>query len=137
MCSLEQVRGLVKKLLLALTLMRLVARLYSTSAQLIAFVSLALLPPLAFAHGQAVLVTIYAELLTIGFVVLFLLVVPKFRSFWLGGTTTCFLGVVGAWLVTSTIPYSDNQILITAISVILPLLSTAAYLVWRRRRVAR
>ena len=111
MCSLKQVRGLLKKLLLALTLMRLVARLYSTSAQLIAFVSLALLPPLAFAHGQAVLVTIYAELLTIGFVVLFFLVAPKFRSFWLGGTTACFLGVVGAWLVTSTIPYSDNQIL--------------------------
>ena len=127
----------MKKLLLVLTLMRLVDRLYSKSAQLIAFVSLALLPLLAFAHGQAVLVTIYAEFLTIVFIVLFLLVVPKFRSFWFGGTIVCFLGVVGSWLATSAIPYSSNQILITAISVILPLLSTAAYLVWRCRRITR
>lgn len=96
--------------------------------------ALAALPAFAFAHGEDVLVTLYAELLTIITIILALRMVPAFRRYWRGGSAFCILGVIAAWLVTWRLPYRDNQHLITALSVALPLLATAAYVIWRRRR---
>lgn len=98
---------------------------------------MAALPALAYAHGQDVLVTIYAELLTVFFVVLTLRLVSTFRPFWFGGTAACVFGVFASWFAVAGIPYSANQTIVTAISVILPLLTTGAYLAWRRNGVSR
>jgi hypothetical protein len=102
----------------------------------IAIVPLAALPVQAYAHGEEVLVTIYAELLTIVFVIVAFRLVPRLRRFWLGGVIACILGVVASCLATAGMPYRENMILITAISVALPLLTTTAY-IWRSSHVPR
>lgn len=103
----------------------------------ITFLSLATLPGLVFAHGEGMLVTLYAELLTVTMVILVLRFSPRFRPFWLGGTISCIVGVIASWFATARMAYFANQALITAISVALPVLAAAAYLVWRRSRVVR
>ena len=102
-----------------------------------ALVSLLMVPTLALAHGEDILVTIYAELLTVVAIVLALRLVPSFRRSRLGGTIFCIIGVIASWLVTSDMPYTDNQTLITTISVVLPLVATSVYLVWRHNRGVR
>lgn len=103
----------------------------------IAFTAMVALPVRACAHGEDVLVTIYAEILTIVLVIAAFLLVPRLRPFWLGGIIACVLGVAASWLATAGMPYRENMIVITAISVVLPLLATAAYLVWRYRYAER
>jgi hypothetical protein len=99
--------------------------------KLTSLLMLSMLPTLALAHGQEVFETIYAELVTILVIFFALLLVPAFRPYWFGGTVACFGGVIGSWIVTSQMPYRANQTLITAVSVLLPLLATASFCAWR------
>lgn len=91
----------------------------SRSAPLVALVlGVAVLP--AQAHGEEVLVTIGAQLVTVIGVVYFLLAMPRLRAHWVLGLAGCVAGVLLSWWLTDDLPYRDNSTLITSIHVCLP-----------------
>ena len=74
----------------------------------------------AHAHGEEVLVSFYAQAITVTVVLLSLRFVPGLRLHWVAGVAGCIAGVVASWLVTADLPYMQNQLIITAVAVITP-----------------
>jgi len=95
--------------------------------------SVFLTPSIAFAHGEDVLATLFAQGLAIivSVVASFLLLRSRHRT-WVG-VVGCVLGVIVSWAMTGNMPYNDNRTLITVLDVALPLLGTFAAVVAARK----
>ena len=74
----------------------------------------------AYAHGEQVLVSFYAQAIAVAAVLVSLRLVSAFRAHWVAGAFGCFVGVVVSWFATLNMPYLANQVLITAVGVVLP-----------------
>jgi hypothetical protein len=97
--------------------------------------SLLMIPSVASAHGEEILMTIGVQLATVVAIVFVLFIVRKFRPCLVGGVLACVFGVVLSWVVTGHMPYFENQLFITVIDVIFPMALTGAFLAWRCRCV--
>lgn len=93
--------------------------------------SLLMFPKLALAHAADVLILFYAQLTTVVFIIFVLCAFRKLRRYWLSGTLACLAGVGLSWFIDSHIPFYANQLLVTTISVICPLTTTAIFLACR------
>lgn len=94
-------------------------------------------PSMASAHGEEILMTIGAQLATVLVIIVGLFVVGKFQRYLMGGVLTCVAGVILSWVLTGQMPYFENQMLITLIDVVFPLITTGAFLAWRCRRASQ
>jgi hypothetical protein len=79
----------------------------------------------AKAHGQEILTSIYAELVSITICVAILFFNKKTRPYRLPGLTACILGVVFENFALSNLPYRQYQHLITILGFTVPLTVTA------------
>jgi hypothetical protein len=103
----------------------------------IALIALAIAGP-AQAHGEDVLLSIYAQGGSIIVVLLLLFGIATLRRYWLVGLIGLIAGTVASWNITGNWPYTENRVRITVIDVAFPLAFTViavlvAYLVVRRR----
>ena len=103
----------------------------------IALIALAIASP-AHAHGEDVLLSIYAQGGSIVVVLLLLFGIATLRRYWLVGLIGLIAGTVASWNITGNWPYTENRVRITVIDVTFPLAFTViavlvAYLVVRRR----
>ena len=94
----------------------------------------------AHAHGEEVLVSIFAQVASVIAVVLALFAVRAFRSYWIPGLLGCISGTVLSEWATGDMPYRQNAALITAICAGAPIVFTAlsvlAAACWAMRRVS-
>jgi hypothetical protein len=79
----------------------------------------------AHAHGQDVLVSIFAQLASLIIVLAVLFGVRAFRRHWISGLLGCISGTIFSWWVTGGMPYRQNANLITAIDAASPIVFTA------------
>jgi hypothetical protein len=88
---------------------------------------------MAFAHGEDVLATLFAQALAIvaSVVASFLLLRSRHRTW--AGIAGCIAGVILSWTITGDLPYDDNRMFITVLDVALPLLGTLAAVVAARK----
>jgi hypothetical protein len=94
----------------------------------------------AYAHGEDVLVSIYAQGVTVVAATFLLLTIPTFRHHRLCGAVGCIVGLAVSWLMTDDMPYRANHVLITSIGIVSPLsfaglavLAANRYAAYRRR----
>lgn len=86
--------------------------------------ALASVSQLAHAHGEEVLTSIYAELVSIAICFTSLFILRRARPFRVIGGAACIVGVVvGNWAV-SGLPYMQYRSLITAVGFIVPMAAT-------------
>ena len=85
---------------------------------------LSLVSSAAHAHGEDVLTSIYAEIISIALCLAFLFLRKEAKQYRTIGFTACVIGVVGANWALSDVPYSQYQSLVAAVGVIVPLLAT-------------
>jgi hypothetical protein len=92
----------------------------------------------AHAHGQDVLVSIFAQMASVIIVVAVLFGVRAFRRHWISGSLGCVSGTIFSWWITGGMPYRQNANLITAIDAVSPIvfsaLSILAACLWAKRR---
>lgn len=88
---------------------------------LIAFIAGSAIVAPAYAHGEQILVSFYAQAIAVAAVLLSLRLFSAFRAHWVAGLSGCFAGVVVSWFVTGNMPYMENQALITIIGIMLPI----------------
>ena len=89
----------------------------------IALTQLAVAP--AHAHGEEVLVSLYAQAIAVVACFVGLQFVPVAKPHRLSGSIACIAGVVLAEFVVSNVPYNDNRAVITIAMVIFPILAAA------------
>lgn len=88
---------------------------------------------LAHAHGEEVLMSIYAELASITLCITFLFIWHRVRPYRVIGAVACVIGVIlGNWAV-SGLPYMQYRNLITAVGLIVPLAATVLAIYVARR----
>jgi 4-amino-4-deoxy-L-arabinose transferase-like glycosyltransferase len=90
------------------------------------------IPSAAFAHGEDVLGTLFAQVVAVIVSIVASVFLLKARGRTWIGVVGCVLGVIVSWTITADLPYNDNQGLITLLHVALPILGTAAAVVAAR-----
>ncbi|MBF4987356.1 hypothetical protein [Methylophilus sp. 14] len=75
----------------------------------------------AYAHGEDAFTSLFLQLFAVVGTFILLAVVPGLKRYSSIGVIGCLLGVAVSWILTADIPFSDNQTLITIISVAMPL----------------
>ncbi|MBS0311382.1 MAG: hypothetical protein JSR88_08620 [Proteobacteria bacterium] len=103
---------------------------------LIAFVAGSAIAAPAYAHGEQILVSFYAQAIAVAAVLLSIRLVSALRAYWVAGLFGCFAGVVVSWFATGNIPYMENQVLITVVGIALPIAFTVLC-VFAARRYAK
>lgn len=88
---------------------------------------------LAYAHGEEVLTTIYAELASITLCITLLFTWRRAKPYRVFGVVACMVGVVVENWAVSGVPYMEYRNLITAAGFIVPVTTTvlAVYVVER------
>jgi hypothetical protein len=94
---------------------------------------------LAHAHGEDVLVSIYAELVSVALCVGVLYLWRRVRRYRRTGVLACIAGLILVNLAFLHTPYDENRELITAAGIIVPIVMTmlAVYVAQRRDRVKK
>ena len=91
----------------------------------------------AFAHGEDLLRSVYAQLAAVLVTFVALGVVPALRKHRIAGVVGCLLGVVGSWLATFNLPYQANHVSVTVLLVALPLALAMIAIAAARHRAAK
>lgn len=89
----------------------------------------------AYAHGEEVLATVFAQFIAVAGTIVALRLLPKARPHWVAGLAGCISGVVISWVLTGALPYTEHRTLITVIEVGVPL-GLSALCVYVARRVS-
>lgn len=100
-------------------------------------VGLLVLSAAAEAHGEEVLVSLFAEAVTVLGILLALGVSRPLRAHAGAGVFGCIAGVVLDWHLTGDLPYRENQRLITLLGIAIPLLLSAAFVLLASRYRAK
>ena len=90
------------------------------------------LPATAEAHGEEVLVTVFAQFVTVAAILAIISMVRALKRYSSVGFVGCFVGVAISWALTGQMPYRENRNLITMALVVLPVISTVLALVLAR-----
>jgi hypothetical protein len=89
----------------------------------------------AYAHGEEILLSIYAQVAAVVATLLFVWLVPAVRAHWLAGSAGCIAGVVLAWALTGHLPYMQYRAIFTTVGVLAPI-GVAAVCVFLARKNA-
>jgi hypothetical protein len=90
----------------------------------------------AYAHGQDVLVSMFAQAASVAVVLFLLFAVPALRRYWPAGLLGCIIGVLVSWLLTADIPYMANITSITIVDICCPVVFAALSIVVANRVAA-
>ena len=104
---------------------------------LTAFIAASAVAAPAYAHGEQVLVSFYAQAIAVVAVLLSLRLIAAFRAHWVAGFFGCIAGVVVSWLTTASMPYMEHRVLITVLGVLLPAILAALCAYAARRYAAK
>lgn len=88
---------------------------------------------LAEAHGEEVVVSLFAQVIAVLGVILAVCVFRPLRRHAVAGVLGCFAGVALDWLATGDMPYWENHELITFLAFALPVLLSCAFVLLARR----
>ncbi|THC45311.1 hypothetical protein [Massilia sp. Mn16-1_5] len=101
------------------------------------FLCLAATSQIAQAHGEEVLVSIYAQLLSVALCVLFLLFWRAARPYRLIGMAACIAGLAVADWALAPVPYTEHQTLVTTVGFVVPIITSLSAVSISRRIVDR
>ncbi|MGM9428752.1 hypothetical protein [Hydrogenophaga sp. MI9] len=86
------------------------------------------IPTIAEAHGEEVLGSIFAEVVTVATLFALLTIVPALKRYSGAGFVGCLIGVLISWATIGDIPYRKNANFITIVLIAFPIVSTVLVL---------
>ena len=95
------------------------------------------LPAAAYAHGEDVLIPIYAQAAVVVATMLGLWLMPKVRAHRVIASLGCLAGATSAWLSTSHLPFQQNRSLITLVMAVAPVASAALFIFVAKRYASK
>ncbi len=87
-------------------------------------VVLSLVSRAAHAHGEDVLTSIYAEIISVALCIAFLFLRKEAKPFCAIGFAACIAGVIAVNWALADVPYLQNQSMIMVVEFIMPLMAT-------------
>ena len=87
-------------------------------------IALTLVSRVAYAHGEEVLTSICAEIISIALCLAFVFLRKEAKPYRAIGFIACVIGVIAANWALADVPYNQYQNIITAVGVLLPLSAT-------------